>query len=301
MYSTRRPVFTGGCFTWNLPEHRQTPARAFSGSTGHLICCSYLHRSTPTFLILTVTEAELPSASVPKSTVEGNSWKLLSATCVLLRETARHLLFTGSSTVRNWDRTHSKIEIRIKEILETSLASAHQRSPPFGWAQSDLGSSGCSPAAAPWCSWAPRSRPHRPIYSGEMDHQLGETGREESALEHGGCFDVQHLRDTQVRRETTALFNRPEVCVATSDSDLSSFPSLPVGALRHKKHQDLRHSKATGVDPGEGQDTPFNCTCQTEAVLGRTVGGLRRTNTQVTRSLNRSSSPESLPLDSQLR
>lgn len=121
-YSTRRPVFRGGCFTWNLPEHRQMPVRPFSGCDPQItwICCSYLHRSTPTFFILTVTEAELPSASVPKSTVEGNSWKLLRATCDLLRELARHLLITGSSTVRNWNRTHSKIEIRMKASLETS-------------------------------------------------------------------------------------------------------------------------------------------------------------------------------------
>lgn len=49
-----------------------------------------------------------------------------------------------------------------------------------------------------------------------------------------------------------------------------------------KEKQDLRHSEATGVDPAENQETPFNCTCQAEAGEGWTLGGLRRTDTQVT-------------------
>lgn len=62
--------------------------------------CSYLQESTPTFFILTVTEAEPPSGSEPKSTLEGTSWKPRGGTWGALRETRRHLLLTG----RNWKR-----------------------------------------------------------------------------------------------------------------------------------------------------------------------------------------------------
>lgn len=92
---------------------------------------------------------------------------------------------------------------------------------------------------------------------------------------------AQHLRDTQVRRETVLLCstNLRSAWRRLTANFQTSCHFLP-GRCDTEK-QDFCHSKATGVDPGENQDKPFNCTCQAGAVLGWTVGGLRRTNTQV--------------------
>ena len=62
----------------------------------------YLQVSTPTFFIVTAMAEKLPSCWVPKSTQEGKSSKPLVTTSGLVREMVRHLLLTGSSTVRNW-------------------------------------------------------------------------------------------------------------------------------------------------------------------------------------------------------
>lgn len=62
---------------------------------------SYLQVSTPTFFILTVMAEEVPSCSVPKSTLDGRSWNPLAITFGSVKEMVLHFLRTGSSTDRN--------------------------------------------------------------------------------------------------------------------------------------------------------------------------------------------------------
>lgn len=67
------------------------------------ILMSYLHVSTPTFFITTLMAEEVPSCTVPKSTLDGSSWNPLATTLGSVREIVRHLLLTGSSTARNFN------------------------------------------------------------------------------------------------------------------------------------------------------------------------------------------------------
>lgn len=80
----------------------------------HLLCVSmlpsihnlacYLQVLTPTFVILTVMAAVVPSCSIPKSTLDGRSWNPPTVTFGSVRETGRLFLLTGSLTDGNWNR-----------------------------------------------------------------------------------------------------------------------------------------------------------------------------------------------------
>lgn len=94
--------------------------RSGSGPQVALSCSSYLQKSTPTFFILTVTEAEPPSGSEPKSTLEGTRWKPLGGAWRPLRDVNRQLLLTGPSTARNWERPHGSGGIQVE--AEASLS-----------------------------------------------------------------------------------------------------------------------------------------------------------------------------------
>lgn len=58
--------------------------------------------STPTFLIATVTTEEVPSRSVPKSTLGGRRWNPLTTALGPPRETVRSFVLSGSSREGNW-------------------------------------------------------------------------------------------------------------------------------------------------------------------------------------------------------
>lgn len=75
----------------------------------------YLHVSTPTFFITTVMADEVPSSSVPKSTLDGRSWKPLIMTFGSVREIVRHFLLTGSSTDRNWNKGFRVTCVNVKK------------------------------------------------------------------------------------------------------------------------------------------------------------------------------------------
>lgn len=102
-------------------------------------CRSYLQQSTPTFFILTVTEAEPPSGSEPKSTLEGTSWKPLGGTWEPLRNVNRQLRRTGPSTDRNWNRnrSHGVSPNSGERNAAGEVGVARRRGLPSGWAQSE--------------------------------------------------------------------------------------------------------------------------------------------------------------------
>lgn len=67
---------------------------------------SYLQGSRPTFLNLTVTVAEPPSGSEPKSTLEGRSWKPLDGRWGPPGTKIRQPLRTGPFPDSNRNRSH---------------------------------------------------------------------------------------------------------------------------------------------------------------------------------------------------
>lgn len=111
--------------------------RSGPGPQGGPDGCPYLQESTPTFFIRTVTEAEPPGGSRPKSTLEGTSRKPLGGTWGPLREVVRQRLLTGPSTDRNWRSHDMSLDLDRKDRKALGEASVSVASFSTFWLGSE--------------------------------------------------------------------------------------------------------------------------------------------------------------------
>lgn len=95
---------------------QKTPKNLKSLVTCLYLSVVYLHMSKPAFFITTVMVEEVPSFSVPKSTLDGMSWKPLTMVLVLEREPVWHFLLTCSSACRSFNRGHRQRKVNNEKL-----------------------------------------------------------------------------------------------------------------------------------------------------------------------------------------